>query len=160
MSSKLSGVNAVARYTDLELMRTKFKFQTRPVNCRDIMQPQFVEYVEGESFTYIYPVLEMYLNPRRSMQGGFIAAAFDNAFGALVYLTTGRLEMASVDMHVNYQRPIFENDRLTVTVFLKAKGRTMVHASGEACDQSGCLIATAATNIMLLDKESFLRKDE
>ena len=149
----------MAKYTDLELMRTKFKFQTRQVNCRDTMQPQFVEYVEGESFTYNYPVLEMYLNPRRSMQGGFIAAAFDNAFGALVYLATGQLAMASVDLHVNYQRPIFENDLLTVTVFLKTKGRTVAHASGEAYDQSGCLIATATRNIMLLDKETFLRRE-
>jgi acyl-coenzyme A thioesterase PaaI-like protein len=148
----------MARYTDLEVMRTKFKFQTRPANCRDTMKPQFVEYVEGESFTYNYPVLDMYLNPRRSMQGGFIAAAFDNAFGSLVYLTTGRMEMASVDLHVNFQRPIFENDTLTVKVYLKAKGKTIVHAFGDACDQSGNLIATAATNIMLLDREAFSRK--
>jgi acyl-coenzyme A thioesterase PaaI-like protein len=93
------------------------------------------------------------------MQGGFIAAAFDNAFGALVYLTTGQLDMASVDLHVNYQRPIFENDLLTVTVFQKSKGKTVVHASGEAYDQSGCLIATATTNIMLLDKKTFIRRD-
>ena len=139
-------------------MREKFKFQARPVNCRDTMQPQFVEYVEGESFTYNYPVLEMYLNPRRSMQGGFIAAAFDNAFGALVYLTTGQLEMASVDIHVNYQRPIFENDLLTVKVFLKAKGRNIVHVTGEAYDQSSVLIATASTNIMILDRDYFQRK--
>lgn len=141
-------------------MRTKFKFQTRPVNCRDTMKPQFVEYVEGESFTSNYPVLEMYLNPRRSMQGGFIAAAFDNAFGALVYLTTGQMEMASVDLHLNYQRPIFEGDLLTVTVFLKSKGKTLVHASGEAHDRSGSLIATATTNIMILDRDTFLRKDQ
>lgn len=139
-------------------MRRKFKFQSRPLNCRDVMQPQFVEYVEGESFTYDYPVLEMYLTPRRSMQGGFIAAAFDNAFGSLVYLTTGQLEMATVDLHVNYQRPIFESDILTVKVFLKSRGKTIVHAWGEAYDRKSSLIATAATNIFIMDKELFPRK--
>ncbi|MCX5780636.1 MAG: PaaI family thioesterase [Firmicutes bacterium] len=122
--------------------------------CVEIMQREFVEYVVGSSLTCAYPVLPMYSNPRRSMQGGFICAAFDNTFGMLVYLTAKTLDMATVDLDVNYHKPIFENDKLVVTVALKSLGKTIIHIVGEARNRENELIASATTNIYLRDKRS------
>ncbi|MEN6390956.1 MAG: PaaI family thioesterase [Syntrophomonas sp.] len=146
----------MVRYTSLEQMAQKYHFPSvKHPQCREVMQPEFVEYVEGESLTYKFPVLEMYANPRNSMQGGFIGAAFDNTFGGLVYLMTGRLEMASIDMYVNFHRPIFVGDNLYMKAIKKSMGRTVVHMLGEAWDGKEHLIATATTNIMLLGNDKF-----
>lgn len=142
-------------YTDLEKMMADgiVGERTEP-NCVTIMQREFVEYVVGKSVTYEFPVLEFYSNPRKSMQGGFIGAAFDNTFGTLVYLVTKRLNMATIDMKITYHKPIYENDRLVVTVHLKSLGKTIIHLVGEAFDSLGNLIASATTNFTLLDNKA------
>lgn len=144
------------RYTDIEALLAAGKVKRSdiiPPNCVAVMQSEFIEYVVGKSITYDYLVLEMYSNPRKAMQGGFIAAAFDNTFGALTFLVTGKMEMATIDLSVSYHKPIFENDILTVTVFLQSKGKTIVNLRGEAYDRQKNLIATSTTNIMLWQKK-------
>jgi len=142
-------------YTDLESMIADGIIQGRAnPNCVEIMQQQFVEYIVGQSLTCDYPVLEIYSNPRKAMQGGFISAAFDNTFGLLVYLATNRLDMATIDMDVNYHRPIFENDKLTVTVYIRSLGKTIIHLIGEAFNSDKQIIASATTNVTLLNDKS------
>lgn len=58
-------------YTDLDKMLADGIMEERPEpNCVKIMQREFVEYVVGKSVTCAFPVLELYSNPRKSMQGG------------------------------------------------------------------------------------------
>ena len=142
------------RYTDLQSMIEAgiIEKNRSPSNCVVLMEREFIEYVVGESATYAYPVLEIFSNPRKAMQGGFIAAAFDNTFGGLVYLATKHIEMATIDLSVNYHKPIFENDQLTITAYLKSPGKTIIHLIGEAFNSKKELIATATTNILLLRK--------
>lgn len=123
-------------------------------NCVEIMKQEVIEYIEGESLTCTYPVQEIFSNPRNSMQGGFISAAFDNCFGSLVYFTTGTLNFATVDMDVNYHRPIYINDTLTITVYLKSLGKTIIHLIGEAFDSDKRLIASGTTNIYLINNKN------
>lgn len=125
---------------------------SRP-QCVLTMQPEFMEYVTGESITYAYPVLAMYANPRQTMQGGFMAAAFDNAFGALVSLITRSMDMASIDLEINYHRPILVGDKLIVKVFIKSLGKTIVHLVGEAHDSQQNLISSATSNIYLFENK-------
>jgi len=141
-------------YSDLQsLVRDGLvKVDKRP-ECVLTMQPEFVEYVTGESITYAYPVLPIYANPRQTMQGGFMAAAFDNAFGALVSLATRRMNMASIDLELNYHRPISIGDRLIVKVVIKSLGKTIVHLTGEACDSQGNLVSSATSNIYLFNEQ-------
>jgi len=126
--------------------------------CVEVMKLKFVEYVVGESLTCTFPVLPMYSNPRRVMQGGFIAAAFDNTFGTLIYFATKRDLVATIDLDVNFQNPIYENDTLFIKVYLKKLGKTMVYLMGEAFDSKNTLIATSTTNVMLLDERAKVYK--
>jgi uncharacterized protein (TIGR00369 family) len=141
-------------YSDLQSLVTDglLRVGNRP-QCVLTMQPEFVEYVEGESITYAYPVLPMYANPRQTMQGGFMAAAFDNAFGALVSLTTKRMDMASIDLELNYHRPIMVGDKLIIKVYIKSLGKTIVHLTGDAYDSQQNLVSSATTNIYLLNNK-------
>jgi len=147
----------MTRYTDIEsIIKAGIIKENDSPNCVKLMQRKLIEYNEGVSLTCVYPVLEIYSNPRKSMQGGFIGAAFDNAYGALVYLTTKKMDMATIDLNVSYHKPIYENDRLTVTVYLKALGKTIIHLTGEAFDGQGNLIASSTTNFFMLEKSTIL----
>ncbi len=129
--------------------------------CWSFMQPEFIEYVEGAGLTLSFPVLEVYSNPRGTMQGGFMAAAFDNTFGALLERVTNRNDMASIDLHVNYQRPIFVGDVLVVRAYIKSTGQTLAHLYAEGFDKSqGRLIATAASNLVFMGQDKFVKKEK
>jgi len=142
-------------YTDLESIIADGIIEEREIaNCVELMQQEFVECIVGQKLTCTYPVLDIYLNPRKTMQGGFISAAFDNTFGSLIYFSTGRLDMATINMHVNYHRPIFQNDKLTVTVYVKLLGKTIINLEGEAYNTDKKLIASANGNFILLNDKS------
>lgn len=130
-----------------------------PPSCWSFMQPELIEYVDGVSLTLAFPVLEVYANPRGTMQGGFMAAAFDNTLGALLTRITGRRDIASVDIHVSYQRPIFVGDVLVVRATVKSIGQTLANLYAEGFDKSqGRLIATAVSNLIFIGPERFARK--
>lgn len=119
-------------------------------NCFNLMQPKVIEYIEEESLKIAFPVLEKYLNPRKSMQGGFITAAFDNAFGALFTCAIENKVGVTIDISTSYQRPIYLGDELIITAYLKLKGNTIIHMIAEAHNKEGKLIATANTNMMIV----------
>lgn len=119
--------------------------------CMTNMKPVFKEYIHKRLLTVSYPVLDSYLNPRGTMQGGFITAAFDNTFGALSYYSAGKKFMATIDIHTRYHCPIFKGDELTVTVRIASLGKTIVSMGGEAVNREGRLIATAGTDALIMD---------
>ena len=133
-----------------------FKYMAKEgANCVLTMKPEFVEYIPTKSLTFKFPILEMFLNPRRSMQGGFVGAAFDNVFGILLLLETKRREMATVNLSINYLKPIFFGDELFIKVYIKSRGNKISSFYGEASNKEGKIIATSTTNIMSIDSDSF-----
>ena len=158
-SGNLEGCN-LAKFTNWESIERMVPQPRVIPSCWSFMKPEFVEYVEGESLTMAFPVLEVYSNPRGTMQGGFMTAAFDNTFGALLQMETRRRDIASVDIHMNFQRPIFVGDVLLVRAYVKSIGKTLAHLYGEGVDRSqGRLIATAVSNLVLMGQEKFARKE-
>lgn len=119
--------------------------------CFNSMKPVLIEYIPEEKLKIKFPVMEIYLNPLKAMQGGFISAAFDNAFGLLCTLSGGT-KFVSLDLNTNYNRPIYENDELNIYVYLKYNGKTIVNMYAEAFNNAGDLIATSNTKIMLIKK--------
>ena len=107
------------------------------------MQGEFLAFdLDGGWLTARFPVLEAYLNPYGSMQGGMVAAAVDNTLGPLSMLVappnvTRRLEM-------KYSRPITP-DLEFITVksrLVERKGRWLTFRA-EVIDQEGTLLARA-----------------
>ena len=146
----------MAKYTDYESLIADgiLKVAVNP-SCSATMKQEFVEYVEGESLTCNYPVMEMYSNPRKSMQGGFIAAAFDNTYGPLVVLLSGGINFVNLDLSVNYHKPIYENDTLSVIASVKSKGKTILNLVAEAFNMEKELIASSTTKIFLMTSKDF-----
>lgn len=121
-----------------------------PPPCYLHMKAELIRYDPEEGLTVAFPVVESYLNPAGTMQGGFITAAFDNVFGPLCYLATGTRASAMLDINNSYHRPALAGDRLTISARVKTKGRTVVHMEGEAYNQENKLVASAHCNYMII----------
>lgn len=118
-------------------------------HCVALFQPEFMQYIPGESVTYNFLVSSAYLNPRKTMQGGYIAAAFDISFGGLFFLEEKNIiNVVTIDMAINYHKPVHENDILTITAKVKNAGKRLTYMIGEAINQKGELIASATTNLI------------
>jgi len=125
----------------------------KSANCMASMQGRVIEYIPDKTVTIAFPILENYLNPAGAMQGGFICAAFDNAFGALCMISTQTDAFTTLDLHTKYHKPIYPGDELLVKVYMKSKGRTIVNMLGEALNKQKQLIASSDTTCLLLDKK-------
>ncbi|NLU50986.1 MAG: PaaI family thioesterase [Syntrophomonadaceae bacterium] len=117
--------------------------------CFSSMKTRVVDYDSGKSITIAVPVMESYLNPEGTMQGGFIAAAFDNAFGPLCFLATGTSHTAALNIITNYHRPIFLGEELVIVARITSKGRTIIHMEAEGYNQYGKLVATSTTSYIV-----------
>jgi uncharacterized protein (TIGR00369 family) len=112
-----------------------------------VMQGEFLEYdAERVSLTVRFPVLEDHLNPFRSMQGGFIAAALDNTVGPLSMLVAP----PSVTRHleVKYRRAVTAEAghiRVVARLLEKKKRRLVLEAHVLDSDQQ-VLASGRATN--------------
>jgi uncharacterized protein (TIGR00369 family) len=120
-------------------------------HCYTSMQTRLLDFTPDHSVTIAIPVLESYCNPAGSMQGGFISAAFDNAFGPLCSIAASAIKATTLYINTTYHRPIFPGDELIITATVKSKGRTMVYMTAEGCNRANQLIASASTQYMILD---------
>lgn len=119
--------------------------------CYTSMQAELLE-CEANQVTVAVPVLESYLNPAGSMQGGFITAAFDNVFGALCLLVTNTSGTAALNIITTFHRPIFKGDSLVITAAVKNAGNTAVYMEAEAYSKEGKHIASASSSYIIKRK--------
>ena len=119
--------------------------------CYTSMQASLLEY-DSNRVTVAIPVLESYLNPAGSMQGGFITAAFDNVFGPLCLLATGTPRTAAINIITTYHRPVFKGDSLVITATVKNSGNTAVYMEAEAYNKEGKHIASASSSYIIRRK--------
>ena len=118
--------------------------------CFTSMEARLTGHKPETELTVVFPVLESYLNPAGSMQGGFITAAFDNVFGPLCYRASGTPASAMVHINASYHRPVFAGDDLAITARVKSKGKRIIHMEAEAYNNENKLIASAHCDYMIL----------
>ena len=133
-------------------LSAKFPDATLPPECFSSMKGDYVDYESRTMLCVRFPVERSYLNPMKTMQGGFIAAAFDNVLGPLSYLAAHATCM-SLDLNVNYIRPILEGDALTITAKVVMRGRSTLHITAEGVNTKGKLIATCTTHMIIMKIE-------
>jgi acyl-coenzyme A thioesterase PaaI-like protein len=116
------------------------------------MQGEFLSFnLEQGVLVTRFPVLDSFLNPYGSMQGGMVAAAVDNTFGPLSMLVaspnvTRRLEM-------KYSHPITPDlEFITVTSRVREQDGRWLILMAEVRDETGRLLAKAKARHWLLDQ--------
>ncbi len=133
----------------MDLLHQQFPNAQLPPHCFTTMKAEFLDYESRTMLKVVMPVLEESLNPLRVMQGGFITAAFDNAFGPLSYLAA-RNPCATLDLHTQYIRSITIGDTLTITARVVSRSGMAMHLSGEAHNGKGKLVATCSSNMIVM----------
>ena len=120
------------------------KLAVPPKVFRD-MQGQFIAYDQGKSLRAAFPVLERYEGPTGVMQGGMIAAAFDNVCGPLSYLLTSSY-CITVNLNTSFVRPITRQDgELIVEIGLVDRTKQFLLLDGKAVNPQGKLIAPSTS---------------
>jgi acyl-coenzyme A thioesterase PaaI-like protein len=117
------------------------------------MQGEFLSFDQDRGILKTrFPVLDSFLNPYGSMQGGMVAAAVDNTFGPLGMLVsapnvTRRLEM-------KYSHPVTPDlEFITVTArFKEQDGRWLVFTA-DVRDETGKILARAKATHWILDED-------
>ncbi|MDF3822109.1 PaaI family thioesterase, partial [Leptospira sp. 96542] len=107
------------------------------------MKAEILGYIKNKSITVSFPVSEDQTNPMGMMQGGVIAAAFDNAFGPLSYLVAKK-PTTTIDMNIQYIRGVAVGQKVIVTARIEAKGFSTIHMTAEMKTEKEKLLATAS----------------
>lgn len=124
-----------------------------PPPCFTSMNARLTEHKSETELTVVFPVVESFVNPAGSMQGGIIVAAFDNVFGPLCYRASGTPASAMVNINASFHRPVFPGDELVITAKVKSKGKRIIHMDAEAYNSENKLVASAHSNYMILKQD-------
>lgn len=151
-------INAVMSEMNKSFQAGPHKITLPPPSFVD-MNAEIVQYVKNKSITVSFPVLTKQTNPMGFMQGGYIAAAFDNAFGPLSYLVAKK-PTTTIDMNIQYIRGVTNNQTVQVIASIEARGFSTIHMIGEMKTSRGKILATATTNLLILKGMNGGQKDE
>lgn len=115
------------------------------------MQGQFLEVdFEAESITVRFPILDTYLNPYGSLQGGIIATIVDNTLGPLSMLVADSNVTRHLEM--TYSRPIpLAMGYVVVTARLLEREGHRLSFAAEVRSPSGQRLARAKAVHWVLD---------
>ena len=120
-----------------------------PPNCLLEMEGRLLDYEPGKMLQAAFPASPRYANPMGTIQGGFIAAAFDNVLGPLSYLAAGR-PCTTSSLSVNFIRAIQPGDEIRITARVISRSRQTLHLRAEAVNREGKLAAVALTNLAVV----------
>lgn len=136
---------------ELDALAHQFPSAQLPPNCLAFIGTEFLEYESRVLLKVKVRVDRKMLNPMHTMQGGIIAAAFDNTFGPLSYLAA-RKPCTTLDLHTDFIRPVSEGEELVITAKVVSRSPISIHLSAEALNTKGKLIATCTTHMVVLNR--------
>jgi len=100
------------------------RFEIPPPVFREL-GGEFVDFEAGRSLTAEWPVSDRHRGPSGRLQGGILAAYFDNTVGPLAFLAGGGFYV-SVDLSTEFLRPVLPGDE---TVVVTVEGDSLVDVS-------------------------------
>ena len=113
---------------------------------------KILAFESGKSISLAFPVRDFQTNPVGTLQGGILTSFFDDAFGCLCFAST-RKPCVSIDMTVNFIRPIKPGAFAIIRAEFKAKGRKLLQCYAEAFTGNQKLAATATSNLTVYEAE-------
>lgn len=127
---------------DIENIIKDFK-ATSPVS--KMMTPKFLAWDKTQQEVIIeFPVQETQLNEHNTMHAGFITAAFDEAFGIMARYLARESATVSINISINFMKPIPIGEAIQITVKPTSLGRSILTVSGECCLSSNGLLTNTA----------------
>ena len=116
---------------------------------------------EDKTLTFEFPVQQWQANRIGNMHGGVICTAFDLTIAALARFYARENFAPTINLDVNYIRPVPMGEVLVVTAKATSTGRRITQLTGEARIKSTGKLAATATSIYMkvdTDKEKQAKK--
>lgn len=117
----------------------------------ELMHGEFVSYdIQAGTLKTRFPVLNKFLNPYKTMQGGMLAAAIDNTIGPLSILVAPPNVTRHLEM--KYRKPVTPDMAhfFIEAKFLGQEGQQLTF-SAEVRDPQGTLLARAHASHWIVD---------
>jgi uncharacterized protein (TIGR00369 family) len=111
---------------------------------------KIILFESGKRISVAFPVSEFQMNPIGTLQGGILSSFFDDAFGCLCFASL-RKPCVTIDMTVNFIRPVKPGSSVIIHAVFKARGRKLLQVSAEAVNGNEKLVATATSNWMVYE---------
>lgn len=121
-----------------------------PPPCYDFLHSELVSAENGEAVVRFTPIEDME-NPYGSIQGGILAGMIDNVLGPAVVSTAPERPSATIQMSINYLKPVKAGEVLVGRAHVVKAGRSQVYMEASLEKEvDGTLVARAtATNVYL-----------
>lgn len=120
-----------------------------PPKCFFDMQGKFLRYRSRKAILVSFPVLEKQLNPIGVMQGGYMAAAFDNTLGPLSYAAAQKAAV-TLDMSQTYLRAARAGETIWCAAEVVTRSPRTLYMTASMYDDRRKLVATAQTQVLIL----------
>ena len=133
-----------------EEFERKYPGVKMPPSCFLASGARIIAHERNKSLTVAFAVREEQTNPIGTLQGGILCSFFDDTFGPLS-LATMRKPCVSIDMTVNFIRPVRPGETVLIRAEFKSKSRTLIQLYGEAHNDKNKLIATATSNLTVFE---------
>jgi uncharacterized protein (TIGR00369 family) len=140
-----TGKSAAQENMEKEFQEILDGLSSHPDWVTAIMKPKLVSCDEKErTATVEFPAQSWQSNPRGTMHGGVIASAFDEALGILAFCLNGKGQIATINLSINYLKPIPLDDTILITGKVTSKGRRIITTTGECRLKSNGLLTNTA----------------
>jgi acyl-coenzyme A thioesterase PaaI-like protein len=112
-----------------------------------------IEYIEinpDKNMIGKIPFQERFTNPAGLYQGGFLAAALDEVFGPLAYISSGTVCM-TLSLNLTFLKAFTpQMNEILVEAIILQKTKNFIFMRGEARSLAGDLIAFAESHVSIL----------
>jgi len=91
-----------------------------------------------------------FTNPLRTVQGGFLCAAFDDVYGPLTYMAA-LTPVVTIEMSTTFIRPFTaETELIRIKAEVVSKSKSLLILKAEAHSKDGKLIATSTNHSLIV----------
>ena len=112
------------------------------------LEGKIIAYAHKRRITALFPIYDDYCNPTGSVQGGYIAAFFDNTFGPLSYLVALK-PVVTLNMYISFLRPLVPPGSVRVEAVLVSRGGVHMSMRAQASDDRNKIVATAESQNLI-----------
>lgn len=137
-----------------QLLKQFVKLRLNLTDTINSMMEFQVEHMDEDlhGVTLSFPVKAWQMNPMGSMHGGMICTAIDITMGCAAFTLSHGVHTPTIEMSVNFVRPVPEGDLLMIYAHVDHAGKRFVQLRCEAVLHSSQKIAATAVGTYTLSE--------